>query len=190
MKRLSQWLMLAAVTPLSTALADSDGYMCVGPNYLALETRGFDSDGQHLLFVYWLHDGIGPKFSVSLPTFQTHGLECTETTVKIRGWDETHEVDVSQANRPRYVGQVASARADTLGAGASARHISAWPSGRLTISDSNGPSYFELQVSNSVAKYPGINETTTIAKFLRLSSDGGFVESKIIFAGTSVETID
>ena len=190
MKRLAHWLMLAGIALGGTARADSDSYMCVGPDYLVLESRSFDSDGQHRLFVHWLDDGIGPRIEVLLPAFQTHGLECSKGIVRIRGWDETHEVDVSQVNRPRYVGLLPSQRADTMDPAARARRVSAWPSGRLSLDQVPGHPYYELLVSNVVETYPGVVETTTVAKLLRRAPDGDFIDSRIIYAGTSIETVD
>ena len=190
MKRRAPLLMLLAIVPAGSARADSDGYMCVGPNYLALESRSFDSDGQHRLFVHWLQDGIGPRTEVLLPSFQTHGLECSRNIVRIRGWDEMHEVDVSQANRPRYLGPLPSQRADSMESGAVARPVSTWPSQRLSIDQAPDRPYFELRVSNAVETFPGVVETTTIAKLLRLAPDGAFIESKIIYADISIETVD
>ena len=183
-------MLLAGIALVGTARADSDSFMCIGPNYLVLESRSFDSDGQHRLFVHWLDDGIGPRTEVLLPDFQTHDLECSNGVVRIRGWDETHEVDVSQAHRPRYLGPLPSRRADAMDRNAAPRSVSAWPSGRLALDQAPDRPYYELLVSNAVETYPGIVETTTVAKLLRRAPDGGFIESRIIYAGTSIETVD
>lgn len=190
MRHLAHWLLLAGAAPLSPAIADSDGLMCVGPKYLALESRSFDSDGQHRLFIYWLHDGIGPKLSVQLPDFQAHALDCTASTVQLRGWDEIHEVDVSKPYQPRYVGPVPSVRADQPEARRGPQNIAAWPSGRLDLSEVSDGTHFALHVSNSPEIHPGIVEWTTIVKLVRLSSDDSFIASRIIYAATSVETVD
>ena len=48
-------ILLAAVAALATCLnprearADSDGYYCVGPGYIAHEARSWDAEGPHLL---------------------------------------------------------------------------------------------------------------------------------------------
>jgi hypothetical protein len=190
MKGLANTFMLGALMPLVAAHADSDGFMCIGLKYLALESRSFDGDGKHRLYVHWLHDGIGARTEVVLPDFQTHGLECSNDVVRIRGWEETHEVDVSRANQPRYLGSVPSRRADTMDPSTTARRVSAWPTERLTLVQAPGETSYELRISNAVEAFPGAVETTTVAKLLRLSSDGALVESRVIYAGTNIETID
>lgn len=190
MNRPPLWLMLAAIAICDSVRADSDGYMCVGPDYLILESRSFDHDGKHRLVFYPLRDGIGPKTEVLLPDFQTHGLECSASVVRVHGWMETHEVDVSQLDRPRYRGAVESPRAGSMDAHAPLRHVSGWPSGRLYSDKPSDQPFYELKVSNLVTRYPGVLETTTVAKVLRFTPDGGFLESRVIYAGTSAETID
>jgi len=190
MKLLAYCLLIVGVTPLSPALADSDGLMCVGPKYLALDSRSTDSDGQHRLFVYWLHDGIGPKLSVQLPDFQVHALDCTSGAIKVRGWDEVHEVDVSEPYRPRYLGPVPAPPANQIETNHGSQHISDWPSGRIDLTEVLDGTHYVLQVSKSHDIHPGIVEWTTIVKLVRLSSDESFNASRIIYAATSVETVD
>jgi hypothetical protein len=190
LRRLALWLLpVAAVLP-AAAMADSDSLMCVGPKYLALESRSFDSDGQHRLLIYWLHDGIGPEHSVHLPDFQAHGLGCSTRTIQVRDWEEIHEIDVSISNQPRYIGPLRTITTDQVKAAHRSQNIATWPSGRLDLADVSDGTHYVLEVSNSPAMHPGIVETTTIAKLVRLSSEDGFVESRIIYAATSVETID
>ena len=190
MRRLALWLMPVGVVLSSPVIADSDGLMCVGTKYLAFESRSFDSDGQHRLFIYWLHEGIGPKQSVPLPDFQAHGLVCSTSTVQVRAWEEIHEIDVSKPYQPRYVGPVPAVRADQLKAEYRPQNIAAWPSGRLALPEVSDGTHYVLEVSNSPVVHPGIVETTTVVKLVRLSSDDDFVASSIIYAATSVETVD
>jgi len=73
---------------------------------------------------------------------------------------------------------------------ATARHISKWPSGRIDLGEPPGSAFYELRVSNSAERYPGSIETTTVAKLLRLAPNGALLDSRVIYAGTSIETID
>ena len=86
-------LLLGLLLTLSTALpavADSDGYFCVGPDYLAVEFRSFNTRGlagRHVLKILRFEEGRDPRWSgeVVLEDFQTHTLRCYAENIDIEG---------------------------------------------------------------------------------------------------------
>jgi hypothetical protein len=89
MRRILIGLLLTLATALPAA-ADSDGYFCVGPDYLAMEFRSFNTPGlagPHVLKVLRFEEGRGPRWSgeVIVEDFQTHILRCEPTNVFIEG---------------------------------------------------------------------------------------------------------
>ncbi len=86
-----------------SARADSDGYYCTGPNYLAYELfkgPGYAIAGRptHFLYVVRLRDsaGIIRPISVPLPRFQVHGMRCTTSAVQLLGWDSLYTIHLSE----------------------------------------------------------------------------------------------
>jgi hypothetical protein len=88
------------------AWADSDGYYCVGRDYIAYQI-GFAPPpiAQHRLYVIGVGGaaGIGEPAIFELPQFQVHGLLCNERTVQLAGWDAIYTVQLDSTLRPvRY----------------------------------------------------------------------------------------
>lgn len=187
--RIGKWVFLAlAGLAAGRAYADSDGYFCVGPTYLALESRSFDGDGVHRLHTFSLDDasGIGARVSLELPEFQVHGMSCEATVVTLISWDAAYVVAVSP--ELRLLERVVPNNLAELKSKHVARPISSAQSGPLPIDTHQVR--FELEVSTSRQHHPGIVETTTVAKIVKLSKTGKFVTSRVIYAAASFETID
>jgi hypothetical protein len=72
------------------AAADSDGYFCVGPDYLAMEFRSFNTPGlagpQVVKILHFDKDG-GPRWAgeVIVEDFQPHRMLCQPQTVLLEG---------------------------------------------------------------------------------------------------------
>jgi len=81
-----------------TARADSDGYYCVGPSYLAYEFWFSVPGNRHVLHVIPLGAtrGIGEADSLVLPIFQVHGMRCDASRVELLGWDSLYTVDLQR----------------------------------------------------------------------------------------------
>ena len=95
------------------AQADSDGYYCVGPDYIAYELRGKAPRRTHHLYVLSIAESarITKPAAVALPQFQTHGMRCGATTVQVLGWDSLYTVDLSTTIRSVAVEAVAAGNA-------------------------------------------------------------------------------
>src|SRR4029450_8332455 len=86
--------LLIAIFPIVLAVhpayADSDGYYCVGPGYLAVEFRSFSTpsiNGPHVLKILHFDEEQGPRWTgeVLVEDFQTHVLTCGATESSSKG---------------------------------------------------------------------------------------------------------
>lgn len=80
----------------SQLLADSDGYFCVGPTYLAYQFSFSDSIPGHNLFIIDLSDlrSQSTPQVVPLPDFQVHGMMCSDSIVQVLGWNSLYRITV------------------------------------------------------------------------------------------------
>jgi hypothetical protein len=90
------WVLATAAVALfpSLAHADSDGYYCIGPGFVAYEMSFSGAASGH-----WLHivrvsasKGIVRLPPIALPEFQVHGMTCRENAVDLDGWTTRHSV--------------------------------------------------------------------------------------------------
>ena len=90
------WVLATAAALLfpSLAHADSDGYYCLGPGFVAYEMSFSGASPGH-----WLHivrvsasKGIVRLPPIALPGFQVHGMTCRENSVDLDGWTSRHSV--------------------------------------------------------------------------------------------------
>jgi len=94
----SVFLVLADVT-----YADSDGYYCVGHDFIAYQF-GFAAPpvGPHRLFVvrFGGPSGIEAPAVFDLPQFQVHGILCGEHQVLLSAYDAIYTVRLDSRNLP------------------------------------------------------------------------------------------
>ena len=78
----------------SLANADTDGYFCIGPDYLAYELVEPNNLDAHTFFLIPFINGSSSisKYEIELPTFQVHDMHCDENQVQLFGWDSIFEV--------------------------------------------------------------------------------------------------
>ena len=115
---------LAMLAPVRSATADSDGYYCAGPNYLAYEMSFSRFRSAHYLFVIRLGDsvGIGESDSLLLPDFQVHGMRCGPGSLQLLGWDSLYTVDPVASHL-----SLTAARAPWAGQGSSRQPLTTYP---------------------------------------------------------------
>ena len=97
-------VMVCAPRFAALAHADSDGYYCVGPNYLAYQF-GFaaPSSKPHHLFVVWLGEPkvIGQSAPFELPPFQVHGLVCEKERILVAAFDRLYTITLDHRGQPQ-----------------------------------------------------------------------------------------
>lgn len=94
-------LCLAVITvAVNDAYADSDGYYCTGPGYIAYELRGWNwyTMGRHIVRVVKFSKGaVAWAGDVVVKDFQPHLMKCDANRLTIGGYDRgwlEYEIDV------------------------------------------------------------------------------------------------
>jgi hypothetical protein len=96
------------------ALADSDGYFCIGAGFIAVEFRAFSTpglNGPHVLKIARYDPERGPRWAgeVMVEEFQTHTLTCGAKTILFEGAGErgrglvSYIIQLDSAGPPRIV---------------------------------------------------------------------------------------
>lgn len=83
---------MGAIKP---SLADSDGYYCLGLNYVAYELSHSEPAHEgHNLYVVRLggKEAIAEPEIIKLPDFQLHGMQCMGGRVRLLGWEAFYDV--------------------------------------------------------------------------------------------------
>ena len=111
------------------ARADSDGYYCIGPRYLAYELALSHPRQAHVLYVVQLggSHGIGQRATLELPLFQVHGMRCRSDAVELLGWDSLYTVRLGDS--PQL--SLAATVAPWAGRGTSRQPLADYPSANL-----------------------------------------------------------
>lgn len=96
------------LTP-SVAHADSDGYYCVGADYIAFQFGiAAPPVASHRLTVVRFGGGsISAPVSINLPQFQVHGMRCGESAINVASIDSIYTVQLSAQRVPLRVAAVA-----------------------------------------------------------------------------------
>jgi hypothetical protein len=78
------------------AAADSDGWYCVGPGYLAYEIRfSLGARAPELRIVRVGQGRIAEPLGVPLDDFQVHGMRCGETRIELWGFEAYYVVHLT-----------------------------------------------------------------------------------------------
>jgi hypothetical protein len=179
---------LAAIALLGAmaCMADSDGYYCAGDGYLAWETRGFKSDGQHQLFVITVHGdhGLGPRIAIALPDFQLHGMRCQPSTITMYGFRSAHHIELD-AGGAHYIG---SSVADDHPA-ARERYVPRrfGDTPELALHSVGKTVQFALLTTLNAIKFTRGTEFTTLARLVVMDSERNLIDSQAIFAEAVAE---
>jgi hypothetical protein len=83
-----------------TAAADSDGYFCAAPDYLAYQINSPGIRIAHKFFVVPFESSHSDLklYEITLPDFQVHAMTCNETDVSLIGWSSIHTVHWEETN--------------------------------------------------------------------------------------------
>ena len=180
---------LAMVCVAAPAWADSDGYYCLGPGYLAYELQTSMGVAEHELRLMRVGTGIADSITVPLPPFQVHGMHCTEHRVLISGFDRHYAVDLART----------PPRLDETGARASseaARNLGHWSQAGVVDIEASDPDHrYHLVITKADRRIGGasggvIEHVTTTAIWQRTRDTDRIVAIRPIFHGIFEETID
>jgi hypothetical protein len=138
------------------AHADSDGYYCTGPGYLAVEFRSFNTpglSGPHVLKIVRFDAKHGPRWAgeVVLDDFQPHRLTCGPDGVMVEGWGIgflSYDVALDTSRAPRIRARIAEPERKFAPLGATPGNLGDWArAGVVSIPAIDGPHRFQLRVS-------------------------------------------
>jgi len=189
----------AAILTLSVASpsrADSDGYYCVGSDYLAYQLRAGLSTGAvsgHVLrVVRFGPDGIQFAGEVALEDFQPHKMVCGDKEVHIGGWSTRpveYVVDISAPSGPRIAHVVSDPQRASQRT--SLKNLGGWArSGSVVLPSSDRSHAFQLVVHESEERAGGEILHHKRSELLMIDADGQVVQRLALFEGHIVETID
>ncbi len=104
LRALTLILCIAGATP--ALQADSDGYYCVGRDYLAYQFGlAAPPIAPHRIYVVRLagEQAMSAPAVIDIPQFQVHGMLCDQTSIELESFDGIYKVDLDAARRPaRY----------------------------------------------------------------------------------------
>lgn len=139
-------LVIAPFVMASDAMADSDGWYCHGPGYIAYELQFSMGVAAHELHIVRVGGGrIVEPVMAPLEIFQVHGMTCGVDTITISGFDTRHTVDMTRS--PPWV-------TTTAGAGQShqpvAQNLGHWSESGVVEIASDDPDYrYQLVIAKA-----------------------------------------
>jgi hypothetical protein len=194
MRKVAAALMLSVLVPPSLAEADSDGYFCVGHDYLAFEMRiAGPTSVRHELHVLRLSevDAFVLRPPVLLEDFQVHGMVCGSGAVELLAWRTAYTVDISNAERPTVTSRPEafdSARARP------AENLGHWAREQVLDFPVKGSARYQLVTARVSQRVPGGVEHHTVTRLVQRSanvpSTNGISASLKLFEGIFRETVD
>ena len=185
---------LAVAMLPSKALADSDGYFCVGRGYLAYERRFAAAPARHQLQVVRFGGtrGIVADAPVLLDDFQVHGMRCTSQRVEIVGWHTTYLVDVSGSASPVAVEQRGVSNGTTPTSPPA--NLGHWAQPSVLSLEAEGDDLFQLVIARTSQRVSGGVEHHTVTRLIQRRVHGPpgqeIAGSLQVFEGVFRESID
>jgi hypothetical protein len=182
-------VVVAALYP-TVALADSDGYYCVGKGYLAFETHSFRIPNSHVLQVIQVSRSGGIQRSTPIPLdeFQVHGMTCRDNSIEVQGWTTRYSVDLSAAGRPK-VTSIEAAFDPKAPLAQQNLGMLARP-GVTDIPSDGGQGEFQLVIAQTTRKMTNVVEYYTISQIFqrdaRFSTDH-ILASEKLFSGVAAK---
>ena len=198
-------IVLFTINP-AAAIADSDGYFCIGENYLAYEfqlgrhrtnSSAYHDEG-HILTIARASGSMNDVVAIEeipLESFQTHGMVCEDGSVTIFSFKNAFRVDLSDNS----VSEVSDAReglgqlqTPTLGAQPSPTmrtEVKVFP-----LENWSDKHDYELHITHHTISDKddagsGLRHYT-LSRIVRISPGYDHAGSYVIFDGFHSETID
>ncbi len=191
MHRTGAVLFLAVLLTPAIAMADSDGYYCLGRGYVAFETRFSTPASGHLLHVQQFSraQGIVALPAIALEDFQVQGMTCGATVVALTDGTTRYAVDLADPRRPVVTTEAAPFDPNAP----TPANLAHWA--RDTVIDLEGDGLmgqFQLVISRVSRTVTGGIEHYTFSQLVRRDPEpGGFIlESALLFEGIFLETVD
>jgi hypothetical protein len=190
-RRLLTALALLAVFA-QAAQADSDGYFCIGPNYLAVQLRSFNTPGlrgPHVLKIVHFDTARGPRWGgeIVLEDFQPHGMTCTANGVAISGWTGDYAIALDAGLTPRLLSRTkrgAPPKAPPMA------NLGNWAQQGITpIAVSGGVPRFQLRIVRASRGMEGGVDHHTTSTLEQIDSSGKAIRSLLLHDGHFFEPV-
>jgi hypothetical protein len=203
-----RWLLplifILLVVAVESAYADSDGFYCVGPGFLAVEFRSFAMpgiDAPHILKIVRLDEVQGPRWAgqVALEDFQPHTLNCTADRVDISGAGNrdrglvSYVVALDTSGMPRIVSHTTDPQHsfNDVSSLAPLHSLGLWSLPGITVLSSGAtPRRYQLHVTQMSHRVDrGIDhDMKTVLE--ELDGSGKISRSLVLNEGTRYESVD
>lgn len=191
MHRTTSLLVLAGLLTPAVAKADSDGYYCAGPGYLAYETQFSTQSSGHLLHIvqFSRSKGIVVLEPIELEAFPVHGMTCGETVIQLTGGPTEYAVDITNPRQPHVRGTPATSALS----GEGASNLGLWSrEGVIDLESDAEPGAFQLVISRVDRKVAGGIEHYTVSRLIHRDPwpGGSVLDSHLLFEGIFLETVN
>lgn len=183
----------------ATAVADSDGYYCDGPGYIAVEFRSFNTPGleaPHVLKLAVFGGERGPHWAgeVEMTDFQTHWMRCDDDGVVITGWGDGKYVRYlageNDAGEFAVLDRDESAGQPFGPPGAVLKNLGQWAiPGRYELESIDPKFRYELRISATERPAEGVIYRDHKSVLVQLDRRGNELNRLVLYEGTSEETI-
>ena len=187
-------LALLGLCRSAPAFADSDGYFCIGPDYLAYETRFSQGKTGHLLHVVRFNpdSGFVVGSPVALEDFQVHDMTCRSGFVDVEGFAEGFSVAIDGSNLSPAAARTTRFTPENPSA---LKNLGLWAKEAMIDLPGGGfPEEFQLVISRTSRNVRQAVEHYTITHLIRRDPmrpiGEQIVESLKIFEGIFRETVD
>ena len=181
---------------LGVVYADSDGYYCVGPGYLAYQF-GMDTRQGPPPRLYVIRTsgpkGIPQPVALELPRFQVHGMRCGAAQVDVASFTAVYQVILDNEDRPVRFEVRPSPAGQTLpqefilaqlqNLGSSSRAVGDLKEQRVLLAEKEGGGQYLLVIVPTVI--PPVNrcETSITTRIVETDRNGREIGSRLIFRG-------
>jgi len=176
----------------SVAKADSDGYFCVGKDYIAYQFGlAAPSVALHrLTIVRFDSRGFGYPRVVELPQFQVHGMVCADDMVRVASFEAIHTVRLDSMSRPvgpieseplAIRGKLPSEFAGQRNLAGGSKPVSSLKPERLTLGKTANGHVLMLEISPKKSKAVCVTDLTT--RLIQVSARGTTLKSLPVFTG-------
>jgi len=193
------FLIVIAVLPL---YADSDGYYCVAPGYLAVEFRSAVSTpsiNSHVLKILRFDDELGPRWAgeIVAEDFQPHAMTCGAKGIVFEGAGNsrrglvTYVVEFDSTGWPRIQSVSNDPAYVFVPKGNPLPNLGLWAKPGVTPLPSTSKAHqFQLRVTEQTRRQDGaiLHDKRTVIE--ELDGSGQVVRSLQLTEGTQIETID
>lgn len=191
-----RFALLATLLMAAFARADSDGYYCAGPDFIAWQIRfdAADLAGPHVVRAvrFGSAGGFVSLGEVVLEDFQPHELSCKQERILLGGWATMPvEYEIAVAQNLRIVRHERFPDREFSPPAAPPSNLGNWsqPGEIVLLAEQDGTEVRLVTTRSSEPREGGIVHRHR-AELQRVARDGEVTDRRVIFDGERLETVD